>query len=378
MSGGADASIIDQKGAFALYLAALKANAPIIKALLAAEIDIDTFSDNSNAGTASFAAACGGHKEIVRLLLVSGADTSKRPAKGFHPLAGAATKNHIDIMNMLLDSGADVNAIGCSFGLTALHRAAQDNQYEAVMVLIERGAFVDQQDFDGRSALHLTAHEGIVKVLVAAGADIDKKDNDLNTPLLLACHEGLHKCVWTLICAGADISVKDRKGLSALHTSAQQGHTECVEVLLSSGADANVRAPHKGTPLFSAALYGDAKSVHLMIDAGSNPNSLDVVGRSALFGAKKLENVKALLERGASAKILSTDGLSVLHHAAYHGCDVGILRALFRAGADPTLVRMGKTAADIAREKGHVDAAKMLDLLAVKYRANGGSAMPVN
>lgn len=107
-----------------------------------------------------------------------------------------------------------------------------------------------------------------------------------------------------------------------------------------------------------------------MLDAGAGINRRDARGRTAICAPSDVKIAKVLLDRGANVKVLDNYGASVLHYAGTRGSCTGVIYALFKAGADPTVKdKSGRTAADYAREEGHEDAAKMLDLLAAKHRS---------
>jgi ankyrin repeat protein/energy-coupling factor transporter transmembrane protein EcfT len=76
---------------------------------------------------------------------------------------------------------------------TALHEAAQQMQVEVAMLLLERGANVNEASSNKNSALHLAAKNGcgdMARVLVNARADLSQTNNKHKTPLLLAIEEG--------------------------------------------------------------------------------------------------------------------------------------------------------------------------------------------
>ena len=91
-------------------------------------------------------AASGGHVEIVRHLIESGADVNSKNNTGetvligaSHPGMGMPDKRFIEIIPLLIEAGAKVN-IQDTYGLTALHRASDHEQIEIVRLLIESGA----------------------------------------------------------------------------------------------------------------------------------------------------------------------------------------------------------------------------------------------
>lgn len=95
------------------------------------------------------AAARGGYKYVVQLLLTKGADVNAAPAvdSGRTALQAAAGSGHESIVAALLKAGADVNAAPASeSGRTAL-QAAADGDYETIVkILKDAGAVEPAQD----------------------------------------------------------------------------------------------------------------------------------------------------------------------------------------------------------------------------------------
>jgi ankyrin repeat protein len=101
------------------------------------------------------------------------------------PLHRAAEHGRVEIMTMLLDAGADINAVN-EYHYTACHIAILNNQFDALKLLVERGANLGVVDSDGRSLLSIVARyvtdERFVILLLDAGAPIDGLSNgDLMT-----------------------------------------------------------------------------------------------------------------------------------------------------------------------------------------------------
>ncbi len=74
----------------------------------------------------------------------------------------------------------------------SLADAAENNDAEAVLVLVEEKAAVNESQADGMTALHwATYHDNLsqVKLLIAAGADAKAANRYGVTPLALACIE---------------------------------------------------------------------------------------------------------------------------------------------------------------------------------------------
>jgi tetratricopeptide (TPR) repeat protein len=105
---------------------------------------------------------------LLITLAVSGSVSAKQPA-----LWNAATKGDVKEIQRLLDQGKDINE--WSFG-TALIAAASEGKFEAVTLLVERGADVNLSSKGGWTALGCAAQVkavDVVNYLILHGADVN-------------------------------------------------------------------------------------------------------------------------------------------------------------------------------------------------------------
>src|SRR5688572_14372290 len=129
------------------------------------------------------------------------------------------------------------------------------------------------------------------------------------------------------------------------------------------------------TPLMIAALGGDLADVNDLLSIGGRLNAKDDVGRTALMFAVVNSHpkiVKALLRAGAHVNARAHDGSTALMLAAMNG-DAEIVRILLNNGAkiDYRFVSTGKTAADVAADRGHSEVVELLQRpFAVKERVD--------
>lgn len=183
-----------------------------------------------------------------------------------------------------------VNTID-ELGLAPLHWAVMRRDLQAVQILIDAGASIDQQ----------TSH-------------------DFSTPLLLACQLPLREtfeCVKQLLKSGASPHRATRTGRTALHYAVQQ-RTESedvfgtVQLLLSRGASPRARTRDHDEPLHwiesNGSLSAMAMLVRLLIDQGADLEAKNLKSRTPLLYAMAdgwLEVAHVFLELGAD--IFSTD-----------------------------------------------------------------------
>ena len=212
-----------------------------------------------------------GNLDIVRVLLMAGADARTANHDGRTPLMYLGEGAAPDLVRELLAAGADVNARDKS-GATALMNAASAGKYVIVKQLIEAGAKVDSKDENDRTPLIFAASNSdpeVVKLLIDAGADVKAKDSDGETPLMLAADEGPVEAVQALIEAGAEINAKDVNGQTALMLAASVGDAASVQALLQSGADASPKDKDGQTALSLARKSKKDEVVKLLQSYGA-------------------------------------------------------------------------------------------------------------
>jgi ankyrin repeat protein len=118
------------------------------------------------------------------------------------------------------------------------------------------------------------------------------------------------------------------------------------------------------TPLMRAALEGDSGSVKGLLAGRVNVNVRDNEGRTALMFAvinSHSKIAKTLLEAGAHVNARARDGNTALMLAAMNG-NAEITELLLNEGAriGYKCPSTGKTAADLAADRGHTGIAKLL------------------
>lgn len=103
---------------------------------------------------------------------------------------------------LLLEYGADPRATGEQQNMSALMEAARNGSVEQAEVLVKASAQVNFKDNYGRTALHYSVGNQNPKFavyLISKGAFIDAQDYEGKTPLMRAVHHGDHELVGVLI-----------------------------------------------------------------------------------------------------------------------------------------------------------------------------------
>ena len=117
------------------------------------------------------------------------------------------------------------------------------------------------------------------------------------TSLMNAAVGGDVNAVKKLLNEGADVNVQGFNGWTALSEAAYGGHTKIVKLLIEKGADVNAKANNGVTALMWAAWNGHTEIVKLLIDKGADIDGAIAYfeGRSdahSIAGAKLIERMR--------------------------------------------------------------------------------------
>ena len=197
--------------------------------------------------TALHVAARHGMTEMVRLLMLKGADKDTLDNYDFTPLYTAAYNGHVAATQALLAGGADVN-IGCgAWKAPVIHAAVQQVYVDILRAVIDYGADVNAADTEQRTALVVaTQHDNAeaIGVLVEAGANVEAPNSAGKVPLHAAAAALRLEALTALLRYGAHVNVQTVFLVTPLHCAAAragiQGAAEVVDVLLRSGADETI------------------------------------------------------------------------------------------------------------------------------------------
>jgi len=330
LAHGADVNGANPDGTTALMQAAegsgyLPNNMPAIQMLLEKNPNLE--AEDKQGRTALYRAVAEGKDEAVNALLAHKADVNHRASDGTTPLFAAVTYGKMPTLKTLLGAGANFETPD-NRGMTPLIQAAEGSGYMPnnapfVQLLLEKGAKVEPQDKQGRSALLLASVEGKIdaaNLLLDQKADPNQKDNNGAAPLLSATTYGKTEVVKALLKKGATVDLADSAGNTALMTAAEgnayiPNNAPLVQLLLDAGAKVDLQDARGRTALFRAAAEGKEDAIRLLLDHKADVNQKPTDGATPLMVAVtngKLAATKLLLDRGADVNLADPSGKTAL------------------------------------------------------------------
>jgi ankyrin repeat protein len=190
------------------------------------------------------------------------------------------------------------------------------------------------------SGLHAAAANGDLASIAAAlsaRADLNGRDGNNRTPLHVAAFRKQYAAARELLAGGADANALDGQRYDIVTIAAVANDREMLKIALERGASAkNVTSRYDGTALIAAAHLGHAEVVKMLIAAGAPLDHVNNLGWTAL-----MESI--VLGDGGRAH-------------------VDTLRALVEAGANLNIAdRGGVTPLGQAKQRGFSEMVAILE-----------------
>ena len=176
------------------------------------------------------------------------------------PLTAAAKQGDVAMINKLLNEGAKVDEPNSGkWSATPLYWSLFDCKFEAVELLLKKGANANSADSFGLAPLHLA----------------------------VCCKDVDPSLIEHLIEKGADVNLKNTSdGWRGLHYAISCGSDDVARLLIEKGAEVNAIADDGTTPLILAAQNDSVFIAKLLLEKGANVNWRDMKKKNAISYAK--------------------------------------------------------------------------------------------
>jgi ankyrin repeat protein len=146
-------------------------------------------------------------------------------------LRAAAQYGHNDLLIYLINKGNCVNMALPGDSSTLLHEAVRNRQTEIIKTLFQLGAWLDSQNDNGKTPLHVSAEIGeleVIKFIVEHQKTVQRE-----TELKHVVNSD------RIVKKGNFLNVPDVDGNTPLHLGVAAGNTNIVSYLISAGCDKN-------------------------------------------------------------------------------------------------------------------------------------------
>jgi ankyrin repeat protein len=211
-----------------------------------------------------------------------------------------------------------------------------------------------QQLFDAIKAGNV---DDVKRIAQADPTSLTARDASGASAILTAAYNMKPDVVNALVELGAPIDIFEAAVLGKVD--------RIEEILKASPARASEHAPDGFTPVALAAFFGQPAAVKALIAAGADvnaaaKNALKVAALHAAVAGRNMEAITAVLAAGGDPNAQQQAGFRPMHEAGGNA-NRALAELLLAHGADPSLTTDdGKSAIDLAREKGHTEFAEWL------------------
>jgi ankyrin repeat protein len=355
-------------------------------------------------------AAASGDVAKVRALIQANPGAVNERAGSTTALHEATRGGHFEVVKLLVASGADVNATDFS-KLTPL-RLALGYQRSAIAEYLRQHGGVEQvvppraapptnvvqanvasiaQPSQNLFATNVPAARTVApparpttNAVVGTPASANKPPSEremllINFPIHEAARMGEVETIKLLFKNSPDvIDATDEKGFTPLHVAALNKQIKTAEALIGLRARLNPKTVSGQTPLHLAVRRGDLAIVSLLLTNGAIVDERDNLGHTPLLlalqsaSAEALEIAGGMIDRQTDAHSRLKPGgdmteLLIRARAEVSQRSETVIGVLLRAGANPNVAETGtgKTPLHFAAALGHAPIIEML----VRHRA---------
>ena len=344
LANNSNVNDIDYYQKSALSYAAESGNVNILNIILSHdELDIDLVYETLHEPLSIISPSFPLSIEIVKLLVSRLPDVNRRVHGDCILLNHAVRGGYLDIVRLLLIAGADPCITDVS-GRDALELASKEGRIDAIRLL-----------FESNSPNTITTES-------------------ISNAYLCACYYGRIDIVRYLLSKGADVNATEEDGYLAIDyvisDSMGKSNILLTKLLIESGFNVNAIYLLRSV-LYYACIQRSTEVVQLLLEHGAHPDIHypdghallpELVEETCQLRADYTEYITLLLGRGANVNIAhSVTGLTALMIAG-SAANIDLVKLLLEHGADVTQVnREGKSVLDIGRTRSHSKVAELYE-----------------
>ena len=363
---------VDQDGLRPADHAVINGHVDCLKFLISQRNDSDEISTASSLkgkiseGRTKLHLAClAGQSEMVKFLCKTFPDMIKSENnESLLPVHDAIIGEHTDILDYLITNGHGP-MVFTSDGRTILHIAAFEGKLQVVQHICSKyPTLLKVCDSDGNTVAHDASASGqldVLKYLLEKGIDPKSRNYDGCSILHDAAYFGRLEMARYLCKQYPDMmKIVSNTGYTVGHAAALGGSVEVLKLLIESNCNQNIVSQDQSTLLHEAAYSGQLQMVQFlcsvypeMVNARTK-NSFTACHYAVQEGHETV--VTYFLGEMCDANILTSDGETLLHVAAYNG-QLGLVKYLCKEF--PGLLEMvdisGGTVLHAAARGGDID-----------------------
>ena len=365
---GTDIYLKTREGMNCLHIAAAKAHLNLCKALMKIHNFKGDMADNYG-WTALHRSALNGSYDLVKLFAENGTDIYLKTREGMNCLHFAASRAHLNLCKALMKKHNFKGDTADNYGWTALHRSAQNSNYDVVKFFADNGTDIFLKMEEGNDCLHIAALNGHLKLcekLVAEHKfDVNMVDNFGWTALHHSARNGSYELIEFFIKMGADIHLKTNDGQNCFHIAARFEHLNLCKTLIDiHNFDVDMTNSMGWTVLHFSAQSGShdlidffvKKGVNVLLETRAGNNSLHIAASNGHLSLCETLITKYKLD----VKMTDNDGWTALSFAAENGSYELIEFFVEKKIGIYQKTNDGKNCLHIAASKGHFNLCKTL------------------
>ncbi len=189
---------------------------------------------------------------------------------------------------------------------------------------------IEAKKYQGLHRAALQNDADAIRSLIAAGADVEAQDGSGRRPIHVAAFASADEALQALAAASAEMNALEDQDYDVVTIAAVANDPALMSLAIELGNPSDlVTSPYEGTALIAAAHLGHYEVVQRLVDARAPLDHINNLDWTALIeavilgngGPDHVETVRILVSAGADIQIADGRGITPLQHALARGFD---------------------------------------------------------